>query len=234
MKDTFSQIDTLEAGVKTVESSINSMELELTKAETQLGSESVFKTVFRPFLVISLLELYFFLLLIMISIHRNRAVPPHLKHPALTIQFLSSTLMKFGLMKGNYNILLQTKVYLNHLKSLCNKCHTQGIGNYFKYTRRKRLERLKHSNSWGLRWLLVSQWQWVYCPQYLSQKKCYSPYQTCSLLLWKVEAAHQLSQQHFHTPVSRKSTISLKPKSQTKICYYSDSIYYHSLVGHIS
>jgi len=50
MKDTFSQIDTLEAGVKTVESSINSMELELTKAETQLGSESVFKTVFRPFL----------------------------------------------------------------------------------------------------------------------------------------------------------------------------------------
>jgi len=50
MKDTFNQIDTLEAGVKTVEASISSMELELSKAEAQLGSESVFKTVFRPFL----------------------------------------------------------------------------------------------------------------------------------------------------------------------------------------
>jgi len=50
IKDTFKQIDTLENGVKTVERSISSMELELSKAETQLGSESVFKTVFRPFL----------------------------------------------------------------------------------------------------------------------------------------------------------------------------------------
>ena len=56
MKDTFNQIDTLEAGVKTVEASISSMELELSKAEAQLGSESVFKTVFRPFLVPPLLQ----------------------------------------------------------------------------------------------------------------------------------------------------------------------------------
>ena len=51
MKDTFEQIDTLESAVKTVEASVSSMELELGKAETQLGGESVFKTVFRPFLV---------------------------------------------------------------------------------------------------------------------------------------------------------------------------------------
>jgi len=50
MKDTFEQIDTLESAVKTVEASVSSMELELGKAETQLGGESVFKTVFRPFL----------------------------------------------------------------------------------------------------------------------------------------------------------------------------------------
>jgi len=143
IKDTFKQIDTLENGVKTVERSISSMELELSKAETQLGSESVFKTVFRPFLVTMVFfRLRFFVEILFITyliVFRNRAVPPpHLRHLALTTQLLSSTQTKFGLLKENHKVLLQTKVYLNHLKSLYNKCHTQGIGGYFKYTRRKK------------------------------------------------------------------------------------------------
>jgi tetrahydromethanopterin S-methyltransferase subunit B len=51
VKKTFRQIDKLESAVKKVEKSVSSMETELNTAETYLESESVFKTVFKPFLV---------------------------------------------------------------------------------------------------------------------------------------------------------------------------------------
>lgn len=51
MKDTFKQIDTLERAVNDVEASVTGMENELNRAESQLASESVFKSVLRPFLV---------------------------------------------------------------------------------------------------------------------------------------------------------------------------------------
>ena len=51
VKETFSQIDKLETAVKTVEKSVVAMETELSLAESHLGSESVFKSVLRPFLV---------------------------------------------------------------------------------------------------------------------------------------------------------------------------------------
>ncbi|EFX82679.1 breast carcinoma-amplified sequence 4-like [Daphnia pulex] len=50
VKKTFRQIDKLESAVKKVEKSVSSMETELNTAETYLESESVFKTVFKPFL----------------------------------------------------------------------------------------------------------------------------------------------------------------------------------------
>ncbi|XP_046646307.1 breast carcinoma-amplified sequence 4-like [Daphnia pulicaria] len=50
VKKTFRQIDKLESAVKKVEKSVSSMEAELNTAETYLESESVFKTVFKPFL----------------------------------------------------------------------------------------------------------------------------------------------------------------------------------------
>jgi len=51
VKKTFSQIDKLESAVKKVEKSVSAMETELNTAEAYLESESVFKTVFKPFLV---------------------------------------------------------------------------------------------------------------------------------------------------------------------------------------
>lgn len=51
VKKTFHQIDKLETAVKVVEKSVTSMEAELSTAETYLESESMFKTVFKPFLV---------------------------------------------------------------------------------------------------------------------------------------------------------------------------------------
>ena len=51
VKQTFSQIDKLESAVRRVEKSVSAMETELNTAENYLGTESVFKTVFKPFLV---------------------------------------------------------------------------------------------------------------------------------------------------------------------------------------
>lgn len=65
VKNTFGQIDKLESAVRKVEKSVSTMETELNTAEAYLESESVFKTVFKPFLVThltpnqSLLLLYF-------------------------------------------------------------------------------------------------------------------------------------------------------------------------------
>ena len=51
VKKTFGQIDKLESAVRKVEKSVSAMETELNTAEAYLESESVFKTVFKPFLV---------------------------------------------------------------------------------------------------------------------------------------------------------------------------------------
>lgn len=51
LKETFSQIDKLETVVKKVERSVSAMEAEMNVAESHLGSESLFKSVLRPFLV---------------------------------------------------------------------------------------------------------------------------------------------------------------------------------------
>ncbi len=56
VKQTFHQIDKLESAVRVVEKSVSAMETELNTAESHLGSESVFKTVFKPFLVTSTLN----------------------------------------------------------------------------------------------------------------------------------------------------------------------------------
>jgi hypothetical protein len=53
VKKTFGQIDKLESAVKKVEKSVSAMETELNRAEAFLESESMFKTVFKPFLVIA-------------------------------------------------------------------------------------------------------------------------------------------------------------------------------------
>ena len=55
LKKTFQQINQLEAAVKTVNKSVTAMEEELNTAESVLGPESVFKSVFKPFLVVKLL-----------------------------------------------------------------------------------------------------------------------------------------------------------------------------------
>jgi hypothetical protein len=51
MRETFKQIDRLELVVQKVNKSVTAMEAEVNAAESHLGSESVLKSIIRPFLV---------------------------------------------------------------------------------------------------------------------------------------------------------------------------------------
>ncbi len=59
LKETFSQIDKLETVVKKVEKSVTAMESEMNVAESHLGSESLLKSVLRPFLVLNSTIIHF-------------------------------------------------------------------------------------------------------------------------------------------------------------------------------
>ena len=60
MRETFKQVDQLEVVVQKVNKSVTAMEAEVNAAESHLGSESVLKSIMRPFLVYSHPFYYFF------------------------------------------------------------------------------------------------------------------------------------------------------------------------------